>query len=350
MPNRHKNFPNRPDELHERRNNTPHPTGNGECIKQEFYGFLQGIKVMYDALKSIPNLLKSVSELTQLSTTEDRINYVIKALSSVANAKLESRQKDKTEELETLNPENGTLWTKAKILRRKDQKIPALKGELKLALSDPDKAETIALSLEKQFSLNNLSHSETEEEVNESTNNFSPPINNNHQNDNINGIQPSEVIKIIKKLNIKKTCGRDGITNKMIKNIPSTMVFAFTEIINNIFNFNYFPNAWKTAVVVPVLKPRKDPTFPENYRPISLLSTLSKITENFILDKLNEHLIGNRILCPEQFGFRKSLTTNHQLLRVVEYITKGFDRDTKLEILPRYTKSLRQGLEARLDP
>ncbi|GBM30809.1 hypothetical protein AVEN_52603-1 [Araneus ventricosus] len=76
----------RPDDLHERRNNTPHPTGNGECIEQEFYGFLQGIKVTYDALKSILNLIKSVSELTKLSTTEDRINHVIKALSSVANA------------------------------------------------------------------------------------------------------------------------------------------------------------------------------------------------------------------------------------------------------------------------
>ncbi|GBM58561.1 putative RNA-directed DNA polymerase from transposon BS [Araneus ventricosus] len=105
------------------------------------------------------------------------------------------------------------------------------------------------------------------------------------------------------------------------------MVFALTEIINNIFNFNYFPNAWKTVVVVPILKPGKDPTIPENCRPISLLSTLSKITEKFILDKLNEHLIRNKILCPEPFGFRKSLTTNHQLLRVVEYFTKGFNRD-----------------------
>ncbi|GBN88314.1 putative RNA-directed DNA polymerase from transposon X-element [Araneus ventricosus] len=517
----------RPDKLHESRNNTPHPTGNGECIEQEFYGFLQGIKVMYDGLKSIPNLIKSVSELTQLSTTEDRINHVIKALSSVANARQgtgqirtgcrnrntcppsptrfgynsatildlalikdfilpyeitslpelysdhkpikltfklkfstphdkitsntdwskfqnylrnhveykpyrisnemdieeavcnfeknlqnahrfatkivknststyihpnikdliktrnktkkdsqtlrnpsiktelnrieklikklekESRQKDKTEELETLNPENGTLWTKAKIMRRKAQKIPALKGEFKLALSDPDKAETIELSLEKQFSLNNLSHSETEEEVNQSTNNFSPPINNNYQNDNINSIQPSEFIKIIKKLNIKKACGRDGITNKMIKNIPCTMVFALTEIINNIFNFNYFPNAWKTAVVVPILKPGKDPTIPENYRPISLLSTLSKITENFILDKLNKHLIGNKILCPEQFGFRNSLTTNHQLLRVVEYITKGFDRGEYtaavfLDIQKAFDRVWKQGLIHKL--
>ncbi|GBO38462.1 putative RNA-directed DNA polymerase from transposon BS [Araneus ventricosus] len=123
------------------------------------------------------------------------------------------------------------------------------------------------------------------------------------------------------------------------------MVFALTEIINNIFNFSYFPNAWKTAVVVPILKPGKDPTIPENYRPISLLSTLSKITENFILYKLNEHLIGNKILCPEQFGFRKSLTTNH--------ITKGLDRGectaaVFLDIQKAFYRVWKQGLIYKL--
>ncbi|GBO03959.1 putative RNA-directed DNA polymerase from transposon BS [Araneus ventricosus] len=44
------------------------------------------------------------------------------------------------------------------------------------------------------------------------------------------------------------------------------------------------------------------------------------------MDKLNVHLVENKILCPEQFGFRKSLTTTHQLLRVVEYITSGFEK------------------------
>ncbi|GBN55803.1 putative RNA-directed DNA polymerase from transposon BS [Araneus ventricosus] len=89
---------------------------------------------------------------------------------------------------------------------------------------------------------------------------------------------------------------------------------------------SYFPKAWKTAVVVPILKSGKDPTQLENYRPISLLSTLSKLTEKFILDKLNVHLVENKILFPEQFGFRKSLTTTHQLLRVVAYIKSGFEK------------------------
>ncbi|GBM55800.1 putative RNA-directed DNA polymerase from transposon BS, partial [Araneus ventricosus] len=86
-----------------------------------------------------------------------------------------SRQKDQTEELEALNTEDGTLWRKAKIMRKKAQKIPALLGENGFAYSDSIKAETIALSLEKQFSLNDLSHRETENEVKKSTKNFSSP-------------------------------------------------------------------------------------------------------------------------------------------------------------------------------
>ncbi|GBN07012.1 putative RNA-directed DNA polymerase from transposon BS [Araneus ventricosus] len=208
-------------------------------------------------------------------------------------------------------------------MRKKAQKIPALLEENGLAYSDSIKAETIALSLEKQFSLNDLSHRETENEVKKSTENFSSPSLIDKQIDNLKYIQPSEVIKFIKKLNIKKACGFDCITNKMLRNLPCTMIFEITEIINNIFKFSYFPKAWKTAVVVPILKPGKDPTQPEIYRPISLLS---KLTENFILDKLNVHLVENKILCPEQFGFRKSLPTTHQLLRVVEYITSGVQK------------------------
>ncbi|GBM99435.1 putative RNA-directed DNA polymerase from transposon X-element [Araneus ventricosus] len=255
-----------------------------------------------------------------IKTELNRIEKLIKKLDK------NSRQKDQTEELEALNTEEGTLWRKAKIMRKKAQKIPALLRENGFAYSDSMKAETIALSLEKQFSLNDLSHRETENEVKKSTENFSTLPLTNNQIDNLKCIQPSEVIKVIKNLNIKKACGLDCITNKMLKNLPCTMIFELTEIINNILKFNYFPKAWKTAVVVPILKPGRDLTQPENYRPISLLSTLSKLTENFILDKLNDHLAGNKILCPEKFGFRKSLTTTHQLLKVVEYITSGFEK------------------------
>ncbi|GBN11975.1 hypothetical protein AVEN_214638-1 [Araneus ventricosus] len=77
-------------------------------------------------------------------------------------------------------------------MRKRAQKIQALLGENGFAYSDFIKAETIALSLEKQFSLNNLSHRETENEVKKSTENFSSLPLTNNQIDNLKCIQPSE--------------------------------------------------------------------------------------------------------------------------------------------------------------
>ncbi|GFU84097.1 putative RNA-directed DNA polymerase from transposon BS [Trichonephila clavipes] len=82
----------------------------------------------------------------------------------------------------------------------------------------------------------------------------------------------------------------------------------------------YFPMSWKTAVVIPILKPGKNSALAESYRPISLLPVLSKLAEKVILARLNDHLERENILIPEQHGFRPRLSTSHQLLRVVEFI------------------------------
>ncbi|GFT01091.1 probable RNA-directed DNA polymerase from transposon X-element [Trichonephila clavipes] len=92
------------------------------------------------------------------------------------------------------------------------------------------------------------------------------------------------------------------------------------------FCAGYFPNAWKTAVVIPILKPGKNPKLAESHRPISLLPILSKLAEKIIAARLNDYLENENILVPEQHGFRPRLSTTHQLLRVVEYIKDGIDR------------------------
>ncbi|GBN71367.1 putative RNA-directed DNA polymerase from transposon X-element [Araneus ventricosus] len=87
--------------------------------------------------------------------------------------------------------------------------------------------------------------------------------------------------------------------------------------------FNYFPNVWKSAIVVPILKPGKSPYDPGSYRPISLLSALSKIAESVILKRIVEATEGK--LIPFQFGFRKQLSTVQQLLRLTETVKEGMD-------------------------
>ncbi|GFV64187.1 RNA-directed DNA polymerase from mobile element jockey [Trichonephila clavipes] len=67
-------------------------------------------------------------------------------------------------------------------------------------------------------------------------------------------------------------------------------------------NLRYFPNAWKTAVVVPILKPGENPKLAESHRPISLLPVLSKLAEKIISARLYDFLKNENILIPEQQG------------------------------------------------
>ncbi|GFW41662.1 RNA-directed DNA polymerase from mobile element jockey [Trichonephila clavipes] len=110
----------------------------------------------------------------------------------------------------------------------------------------------------------------------------------------------------------------------MVLNFPISVIFQLTNLINKILHSGHFPQAWKTATVIPILKPGKDPTLATSHRPISLLPVLSKLAERIILNRLNDHLQQNDILIPQQHGFRANLSTSHQLLRMVEYVKTGF--------------------------
>ncbi|GFX73396.1 RNA-directed DNA polymerase from mobile element jockey [Trichonephila clavipes] len=100
-----------------------------------------------------------------------------------------------------------------------------------------------------------------------------------------------------------------------------------------LFKNNYFPDSWKTAVVIPILKSDKNPKIAQNYRPISLLSSLSKVYEFVLLRRLNQHCAASNMIIPQQCGFRPHCSTVHQLLRVTELIHSGFEKHDATGIL-----------------
>ncbi|GFU02601.1 probable RNA-directed DNA polymerase from transposon X-element [Trichonephila clavipes] len=61
-------------------------------------------------------------------------------------------------------------------------------------------------------------------------------------------------------------------------------------------------------------------------RPISLLSTIGKLTESIILHRLKNFINENNILNPNQYGFTNKLSTLHPLLRLTENISEGFQK------------------------
>ena len=86
--------------------------------------------------------------------------------------------------------------------------------------------------------------------------------------------------------------------------------------------FDIFPNSLKLAKVIPVYK--KDDSFLiSNYRPISLLPSISKVLEKLVYKRLFKFLINNNLLNPNQFGFRKGYSTDYALLQLYDKITES---------------------------
>ena len=91
------------------------------------------------------------------------------------------------------------------------------------------------------------------------------------------------------------------------------------------FKQSTFPNAWKSAFVVPIFK-AGEPTEVKNYRPISILPVVSKITEKVVAEQLTTFLnSGQDSLHPMQFGFRKNHSTEMATCYLFEKIKTNID-------------------------
>ncbi|GFT24805.1 probable RNA-directed DNA polymerase from transposon X-element [Trichonephila clavipes] len=199
-----------------------------------------------------------------------------------------------------------------------------------IAITPIEKAEVIADCLQDQFEPNHVVGRELfDQRIHDEVTNF---INTPHVHE-IEPTTPTEVLSYVQRLKPRKSPGLDQISNRMIKNLPLKFLLFITLLINQLFKNNYFPKAWKTAVVIPTLKPDKDSALPSNYSPISLLSCLSKVYEFVLLQRLNQHCAAFNFIIPEQCGFRPKCSTVHQLLRVTELIHSGFTKHEATGIL-----------------
>ena len=137
---------------------------------------------------------------------------------------------------------------------------------------------------------------------------------------------PAEIRRIIMQTSLLKAPGNDTIQNIALKNISRKALVQTAYIINAIIRFGHFPQCWKTSIVLPILKPGKNPEKPSSYRPISLLPSLSKITEKIILNRIKKHEKQQKQIIDEQFGFREKHNTV-QVVRIVNDIRRNYSNN-----------------------
>ena len=121
-----------------------------------------------------------------------------------------------------------------------------------------------------------------------------------------------------------KACGPNSISTNLLIEFSELLAPPLSCIINMSLQEGVFPSLNKEADVCPIHK-NNEMTKCENYRPISLLSNISKIFERVMYSRLDNFLTTSEILYKFQFGFRKHYSTNHALLNIVEQIRKALD-------------------------
>ena len=133
-----------------------------------------------------------------------------------------------------------------------------------------------------------------------------------------------EVYREIHNLNSEKAEGPEGLPVQFYKDANECISVFLCELFNACVQIGFFPSALKLAKVIPIYK-GEDHCSPNNYRPISLLSPISKIFETLISKRLNKYLEEQKILVDEQLGFRKSHSTTHAITDIFSQISNDID-------------------------
>ena len=132
-----------------------------------------------------------------------------------------------------------------------------------------------------------------------------------------------EVAKVIMKLPNKK-CGTDDIPAYVWKYCCDLVAIIISKLFNKSLQTGVFPSILKTAQIIPIHKSGPKTNI-ANYRPISLLPTLSKLFEKLMNSRFTLYLETNYILSKHQFGFRKGLSTSDAVVEFLDHAYSCLD-------------------------
>jgi Reverse transcriptase (RNA-dependent DNA polymerase) len=114
------------------------------------------------------------------------------------------------------------------------------------------------------------------------------------------------------------------LSASIIKSVAHIIAEPLSIVINHSFIDAYFPDDLKIAKVIPIFKSGSK-SDPSNYRPMSLLNIFSKIFETVINSRILNFLSKHNILNINQFGFRKSHSTEFALIKLTDTITSALN-------------------------
>src|SRR5579872_4259059 len=137
---------------------------------------------------------------------------------------------------------------------------------------------------------------------------------------------PNEIMDIVQNLKSSDSAGIDEISTKLLKSVISYIAEPLSRIITMCIDSAIFPDKTKIAKVCPIYKAGGKNEF-MNYRPISILTSFSKVFERVISNRLSSYLEKNNILAKSQYGFRKKHATYMAMLQLYEKVSESIDKN-----------------------
>ena len=228
----------------------------------------------------------------------------------------------------SLETDSNESWHKIKnFLKSKGQRdYPTLLHASKVPKTKADKAQLFAESVERHFGIesdhfdSNHFH-EVNKFVEDNHRYFYPPedpddyrfdVGNEHEL--VDDVDPQIRIKLVKFLKRGKAPGPDNIYNEVLRLGTTTSLYHHLgRLFTSSIQLGYIPTAWKIATLHMLLKSDTPPSLTTSYRPISLISSIMKLFERVIEQRLRSHLEHIGFINKHQSGFRRAKSTDYDL-------------------------------------
>ena len=137
-------------------------------------------------------------------------------------------------------------------------------------------------------------------------------------------VTSSQILSTMRKINPKKACGYDEIPGKLIKHGAEVLSTSLTPIFNNCIRISVFPDSFKKAEVRPIHK-KDDIMSIKNYRPVSILSSYSKVVEGLLCEQIISYF--DNILSPMLCAYRKRYSCSNLLIKCTENWKHSLDNN-----------------------
>ena len=137
-------------------------------------------------------------------------------------------------------------------------------------------------------------------------------------------LSEKEVQDILVTLKPAKAPGPDGISPHVLKLTAKTISKPLTNLFNLSLQHGIFPDTWKQVNGIPILK-KGDKSSPNNYRPVSLSSSVGKVMEKCIFKHMYNYFRDNDLIYKFQSGFLPGCSTTHHLVHLYHSISEAVD-------------------------